>query len=896
MAAGGLWVHVRWRERIGMMRSWAVTAGVLVLPCSAFSGGGVPAAPQPEIPAVSTNRYISFVPGNSGSDAAIRVLLMSLSDPGLGAKRDFSAFDGQVRWVGPPQESFDHAAVDGTFTAAGLQCDPYFRDWGDIDVLHVFGSEVVPASHYDVQMIFEGADTADELDYSAALSATTSCWADVVMSVAACSVTNGVDLAAVADAFLRVGTRPVPRTDLDGDIPDGLVTMLDLSDATRSFAGELFPSAGPDACPRARPRCGNGLVERGEECDDGDEVSGDGCDAGCVAESRTAIAGLVPIAPYGTGAAAYPAGTVIQGDTVAIPSGPARVWLEARIRDWDPQSDNHPLQVWQLQVDGRGYSSAAQGELAPAVEACGSYSECAAAFGPGSACPGLGGDPGYCSSAFIDQDRSDGFPDAGFVGLHVVDAGRPDVRFGRTLYPGEVDDGSVRYGGTLVLDVSEDASGVFTVGLNRASDATFLQRGEPVTVGEWTRRAPIPLLAYDAARVVIGDGCCLAAACGGALPADCAAGGGTPVGACLGDCDGNGRDDACDITDGTGSDCNGDWVLDVCDPDCNGTGTSDLCDIAGGASDDCNGDGIPDECQPDEDCNVNGMRDICDIGGGTSLDCNLNLTPDECELAGRSADGNGNGIPDAGEEAPGPDPLGHPNTRTLSIAPSAQRAVTALRVRLMKMYNTDDADPDTAACGPRVAPLPDLSAFDGEIRWAGPPQTYPDEAIPPAADFVGAQLQCCPHFRDWSPAALSAEFPAAATDLIHLFGPAVVPCSEYEVQAVSVNCTDLANENCYSDVLTVRTPRYGEVWRPFAPAAPGQPNLSDINAVVLKYKGVAYHLDDDSGAPPKYRAMVRGNVLPLTEKVNFVDIGNVVNGYKSIHYPEPGPVTCAPCP
>jgi hypothetical protein len=86
------------------------------------------------------------------------------------------------------------------------------------------------------------------------------------------------------------------------------------------------------------------------------------------------------------------------------------------------------------------------------------------------------------------------------------------------------------------------------------------------------------------------------------------------------------------------------------------------------------------------------------------------------------------------------------------------------------------------------------------------------------------------------------------------------------------------------------------VWRPFAPAAPGQPNLSDINAVVLKYKGVAYHLDDDSGAPPKYRAMVRGNVLPLTEKVNFVDIGNVVNGYKSIHYPEPGPVTCAPCP
>jgi subtilisin family serine protease len=53
--------------------------------------------------------------------------------------------------------------------------------------------------------------------------------------------------------------------------------------------------------------------------------------------------------------------------------------------------------------------------------------------------------------------------------------------------------------------------------------------------------------------------------------------------------------------------------------DCNGNGIDDAEDISGGTSDDCNENGIPDEC---------------DITDGTSADINGNGIPDECECLG----------------------------------------------------------------------------------------------------------------------------------------------------------------------------------------------------------------------------------------------------------------------
>ena len=63
------------------------------------------------------------------------------------------------------------------------------------------------------------------------------------------------------------------------------------------------------------------------------------------------------------------------------------------------------------------------------------------------------------------------------------------------------------------------------------------------------------------------------------------------------DCNGNGRADLVDLTEGIGRDCNGNAIPDECDIDL-------------GSSPDCDGNGVPDECQ--EDLDGNGIPDVCD--------------------------------------------------------------------------------------------------------------------------------------------------------------------------------------------------------------------------------------------------------------------------------------------
>lgn len=107
------------------------------------------------------------------------------------------------------------------------------------------------------------------------------------------------------------------------------------------------------------------------------------------------------------------------------------------------------------------------------------------------------------------------------------------------------------------------------------------------------------------------------------------------------DCNGNGIQDAVDISTGASSDCNGDGIPDECEGgfnDCNGNGIPDDCDISSGTSGDCNADGVPDECELD--CNGNGIPDGCE----TFSDCNGDGVPDECQLQGNDCDGDG--LPD----------------------------------------------------------------------------------------------------------------------------------------------------------------------------------------------------------------------------------------------------------
>jgi IPTL-CTERM motif len=159
--------------------------------------------------------------------------------------------------------------------------------------------------------------------------------------------------------------------------------------------------------------------------------------------------------------------------------------------------------------------------------------------------------------------------------------------FGST---GAADSGEPKYGGTLLLSVSEDACGEFTFDF-------FVNRGNP-DVSETVFLAPdsITLAAPNTQPLFIQTHDC--------------------------DCNNNGVLDDEELATGSATDCNNNNLPDDCDPDCNLNGTPDDCELAN-----CNGD------RSCGDCNENGIPDSCDIASGTSPDADGNGTPDDCFMA-----------------------------------------------------------------------------------------------------------------------------------------------------------------------------------------------------------------------------------------------------------------------
>lgn len=93
------------------------------------------------------------------------------------------------------------------------------------------------------------------------------------------------------------------------------------------------------------------------------------------------------------------------------------------------------------------------------------------------------------------------------------------------------------------------------------------------------------------------------------------------------DCNANGLNDRCEISDGLVDDCNGNAIPDTCD-------------LALGYREDCDLNGVPDSCDIDllGDCNGNAIPDACDIQSGFAVDCDGNGVIDMCEIDDYSLD------------------------------------------------------------------------------------------------------------------------------------------------------------------------------------------------------------------------------------------------------------------
>lgn len=190
------------------------------------------------------------------------------------------------------------------------------------------------------------------------------------------------------------------------------------------------------------------------------------------------------------------------------------------------------------------------------------------------------------------------------------------------------------------------------------------------------------------------------------------------------DCDGNRRDDACDILDGLLVDCNGNLWADACEvtridgADCNGNGILDCCEEKSGETD-CDSNGRLDSCdiaiEPGLDCDRNGIRDDCDVHLNGAPDADGNGVPDACDIAeGRLSDCDGDGIPDIteirdlGADADGdfiPDACGRPNADLFvdGVVNSADLAI------LLAVWGTADPRADLDRSG--AVGATDLSAL-----------------------------------------------------------------------------------------------------------------------------------------------------------------------------------------
>jgi hypothetical protein len=214
---------------------------------------------QAELDPLTKSRAISFAPANAERQTAIRVTLSSLHHPDPpytgGPAVDYSAFEGQVRWVGPPVEYMESQSDLTPFFAATLQCTPYYTDWSTVGLLHVIGAEIIPSSVYELQSVPEECSIAVELNYSTALTVVTGRWGDIEAPYSPPAASQQPDLddvSSLVNKFKGALGAPIKvRTLLADQTPDPApdVDFEHIAACVDAFKGVPYPYAVLPSCP-----------------------------------------------------------------------------------------------------------------------------------------------------------------------------------------------------------------------------------------------------------------------------------------------------------------------------------------------------------------------------------------------------------------------------------------------------------------------------------------------------------------------------------------------------------------------------------------------------------------------------------------------------------------------
>jgi hypothetical protein len=634
---------------------------------------------------------------------------------------------------------------------------------------------------------------------------------------------------------------------------------------------------------------------------------------------RSVVAGTPPTArlmvnPVAAKVGAYPPGTMIVGNGLRAPEGNFRAWFEFQIADWDPNGDGDPaLKAWAATIDASGYldsdAPGDQPDITPAVAPCADDAACLAAFGESWAkCETV---PGFCSAgfcvsgnllgntcvvsadctgtfcqhAYVDQAGT-GRPDSwcadtgqGSCNTSVCSTARPNTYCSAVYAATRPDDGTVKYGATLVLDIPPGAKGKYTV--NLLTDETFLANtGAPPE--------DIPTLSETGFVVNIVPGlCCFGL---GTVSAGCADG--LREAECAGD----------DLAYPPPKHY---VALKTCADACAECGLSSGCDDGDACTQDlCRSGG---QCSHAPKVGWNPTNACCNAADG-SVDLLINANPcyvPSCTLPNHRGDlyliPLSEGMPCAFDDVcfseGACNAAGH-CVGTLSTGDNCgkNRALTfwfedtgemsALRVTMIELQNPVPAN------APQFPP-PDFTAYEsgptctdpgGCARWVGPLYTYPEceFGFPEAGAFRAARLQCTPYYHDWG-----------SEGLFHVTGGEIVPSSQYEVEVVPISCQG-AEDTCATvpPPTRMRTSRHGDVAPAFNPPdTVTEPDALDIAAVVDKVKCLP-------GSYPKPMTQTEPNVPEYFRQHTGLDIVNVIDAFKGHAYPFSGPCPCpstVPC-
>ena len=182
-----------------------------------------------------------------------------------------ASFEGQVRYLGPPEAFDNNAASDPKWVGAKLQCTPLVRDWSpralaadlgiseaEADTIYYYGAEVVPCSIHAVQLGTQACvDSANPDDcFSDPLEVRTALWGDVWPNFGEVNFTDiGAEVRAFKGIPFVVGDNSAGpnrwRSMLRGNegAPGGNINFTDIGKTVDAFKRIAYREPGPTACP-----------------------------------------------------------------------------------------------------------------------------------------------------------------------------------------------------------------------------------------------------------------------------------------------------------------------------------------------------------------------------------------------------------------------------------------------------------------------------------------------------------------------------------------------------------------------------------------------------------------------------------------------------------------------